>query len=72
MTKKKDSKFTKGHQRGIVSERDTPLDRRALQVNLPVGLRDRIMAIDGWRDEIRIMLSQWIEGKEGGGPDKSP
>lgn len=72
MTKKKDSKFTKGHKRGFVTERSAPLDRRPLQLLLPEGLRDRVMAIDGWRDEIRIMLSQWVEEKEGKDPEKFP
>ncbi|WP_233154234.1 hypothetical protein [Scytonema sp. HK-05] len=42
---------------------NAPLDRRALQINLKPGLRERIMAIPDWkvklREELEIWLSKW-------------
>ncbi|BAY48593.1 hypothetical protein SAMD00079811_62190 [Scytonema sp. HK-05] len=53
--------FQENNKQGFVS--NAPLDRRALQINLKPGLRERIMAIPDWkvklREELEIWLSKW-------------
>lgn len=50
--------FQKNHKKGFTS--DAPLDRRALQINLKPGLRERIMAIPDWRVKLREKLESWL------------
>ncbi len=50
--------FQKNHNKGFVS--NAPLDRRALQINLKPGLRERIMAIPDWKTKLRKELEIWL------------
>ncbi len=50
--------FQKNNKQGFVS--DEPLDRRALQINLKPGLRERIMNIPDWKQKLRFKLESWL------------
>ena len=54
--------FQKNHKKGFVS--NAPLDRRALQINLKPGLRERIMAIPDWKTKLREELEIWLANWE--------
>ena len=64
MPEKKVPGFKKGHKFGFTPKRDRPLDSRNLQLKLEQGMLDRVRAIDGWQEDIRHLVKQYLESKE--------
>ncbi|MEC4815162.1 MAG: hypothetical protein SAK29_18080 [Scytonema sp. PMC 1069.18] len=54
--------FQKNNKKGFTS--NAPLDRRALQINLRPGLRERIIAIPDWKTKLREELEIWLANWE--------
>jgi hypothetical protein len=64
MAEKKDTKFQTGNEHRFKPVRDRPLDSRNLQLKLEQGMLDRVKAIDGWQEDIRHLVGQYLESRE--------
>jgi hypothetical protein len=53
--------FKKGNQYGKVEK---PLAKAPLSIKLEEGMREKIMTIPNWSDEVRTLISDWYRRQE--------
>ncbi|MBN3895684.1 MAG: hypothetical protein HWQ41_10545 [Nostoc sp. NOS(2021)] len=55
--------FKKKNTLGFLPKNTIALDRKPLTIKLGVGIREQVMSIDFWQDELREVIQTWLEGK---------